>query len=773
VGKTRLARELLASLEGSARVLAGRCEPYGEGITYLPLAQALRPALGDDPRAAVHELLAGDERVGQIADEVAAVLGADEGSVPGGETFWAVRRLLEELARERTLVLVVDDVHWAEPMLLDCLEYLASFSRSAPILVLCLSRPDLLEERPTWALPRENAVVAVLAPLGEADAASLAISLADRELDDDDLRRVLQAADGNPLFLEQLVALNTGPASEELVVPPTIQALLAARIDRLEPGERTVLECAAVEGRAFRRAALLELLPEPLRIDAGAILLSLVRRQLVRALPATGSGVEGFSFVHSLLRDAAYAALPKEVRADLHLRLADHLERRPHEPGEVVGNHLLESVRYRRELGLPDERTSVIARRGAELLSAGGLRALELGDDRSAAKLLEGASELVPVAEPLGRTLRIELGRALAGAGRLDAAREAFTELGAAAREAGERSLELRADLGLLSLRAQTDASLPMADVIRAAEDALPRFEADGDERGLARAWFLVHWAGFRLGRCAESIEAAERVVRHSARARDPREQLRALGAIAMATFRGPMSVEEVYRRCDELVERAGRARLVEAFAERVRGGLCSLTGAFDEGRAQCARAVEIYDELGHPISAIGVVMELQQIERQAGRHDVAERELRSAYARLAELDDIGYISWVVADLARTLAEQGRFADALEHARIAREELQRDLAFGQVASRVAEAQAFAAGAGEGDADATAAEALELVRRTDMLDLHADVLALLAGLARSAGRDEDAARHARGAIELYERKGNVVSARRLLEHAGAA
>ena len=665
-------------------------------------------------------------------------------------------------------MLLVDDIHWAEPSLLDLVEYVSSFSTGAPLLLLANARPDLLEEHPTWATPRENATVIVLQPLSEGESAELAAHLATTQLDAGQIRKLVGAADGNPLFLEQLVALNAD-SSGDLIVPPTIQALLAARIDRLELSERQVLECASVEGREFRRHSLVELLPESDRDAIDTHLLALARRQYIRAARRSGPD-DAFVFVHALMRDAAYQSISKERRADLHLRLADHLETQERAAGEIVGHHLAEAYRYRRELEGEDDSTRALALRAAELLAGGGERALARGDDRAAARLLEQACDLVPIDLPLGRQVRIELGRALAGAGALERSEQVFQALRGPAREAGDLGLERRAELGLLSLRAQTDAHLPMSELLSASEAALPVFEEHGDERGLARAWFLIHWAKFRLGRCEESIQAAERVIEHSARSADTREQLRALGAIAMATSFGATPVAEGLRRADELLERAGGARLVEAFVLRNRGSLLGMTGDFDEARKVCRRAVEIYDELGHPISAIGVVMEIQRIEVQAGGLDVAERELREAHEQLRELTDVGYLSWVVAALARVLALRGEYDEALELARVAREELQRDLAYGQITARLAEAQVFTAQARLPEAEERAREALERAEQTDLIWLHADTLVVLGEIDRSAGRDDLADEHIAKALELYERKGDVVSAARVRPHA---
>ncbi len=301
-----------------------------------------------------------------------------------------------------------------------------------------------------------------------------------------------------------------------------------------------------------------------------------------------------------------------------------------------------------------------------------------------------------------------------------------------------------------------------MVELEATAERALPELGRLEDERGLASAWWLVHWARFRLGRYADSLAAAEQTVEHARRAGDRREELRALGAIAMATCHGPTSVSDGLRRCEELVERSGGASLMEAFAARVRGFLLAMTGEFERGREECRRSVELYEELGNRVSALGVVCELEVVERKSGRLDVAEQELRSAEARLREIGDVGYLSWVVPQLARILALRGKVDEAVELARRSRTEMQPDHAFGQVTARLAEAIALTSDGQLEAAEEVAAAALELVERTDALDVHADVLLALADIDRARGRTSQASARVVRAIELSEQKGDVVS-----------
>jgi class 3 adenylate cyclase len=333
VGKSRLAREFVESLGESASVLVGRCVAYGEGVTFQPVAEALRPLLGDELKAGMLRLLSDDESRELVAEHLASALGEGGPRTSTEDAFWAVRKLLETAASEHPVVFVVDDVHWGEPTLLDLLEYVSSFSAAAPIVLLALTRPDLLEERPTWVAPREHATILRLDPLAEHESVQLAELLAKTDLGESELHRLVDAAEGNPLFLEQLLALNAD-GSGELIVPPTIQALLSARIDRLEPDERLILECASVEGREFHRDVLVELLPDDHRAGLGPYLLSLARRQFIRAV-AGDRPRDAYAFTHGLMRDAAYHAISKSERAELHLRLATFLESRPDTPGEL------------------------------------------------------------------------------------------------------------------------------------------------------------------------------------------------------------------------------------------------------------------------------------------------------------------------------------------------------------------------------------------------------------------------------------------------------
>ena len=351
-----------------ATVVVGRCLPYGDGLAYRPLAEMVRQLGGD-----VAALLEGDDRAGSVARLVSGAVGASDEPATVEETSWAIRRLFEGVARERPLVAVVEDVHWAPPTLLDLLEYLVAFSGGAPILLLCLARPELLDERPSWRAPQPRRSLVTLEALSDAEAREL---VAARAPDDDRgaSDRIVTRAEGNPLFLEQLVAAGIDDGGAGL--PPSLQAVLAARIDRLDPGQRALLSRASVEGRAFHVGALRELLPDDERPRLETTILGLVRAQLIEPEQPEFAGEDAFRFAHALIRDAAYEGTPKALRAELHERLAGWLEATPGALDEIVGYHLEQAYRWRAELAPPGERERALGARGARRLEAAARSAL-------------------------------------------------------------------------------------------------------------------------------------------------------------------------------------------------------------------------------------------------------------------------------------------------------------------------------------------------------------------------------------------------------------
>ena len=451
----------------------------------------------------------------------------------------------------------------------------------------------------------------------------------------------------------------------------------------------------------------------------------------------------------------------------MHVELAD-MRAAEDAPDEIVGFHLADAARLRTELGQLDDETELLAMRAARHLRAGGERALGMGDDRAAAKLLERAVDLVGVDDSEGRLAQFQLGRALSGSGRLESAESVLRDVVSAARAASERALELRAELALSNLQAQTDVTISMAELRQRAEAMLPELEELGDESGLTLAWWLLHWTQFRTAHYSRSIDAAEQTVAHAVRGHERREELRALGAIAIAARLGNHPVPEGLARCDEVVVRADGARYVDAFAARSRGHLFAMLGDFARGRAECERAADILGELGLPISALGVGVERAVVEQLAGELEAAERELRVASERFRELGDVGYLSWIDPLLAHVLAQRDAASEAVALARRAREEMQPDHAFGQIVSRIAEGTALRSLGQAMEARAVGSEALRLAEATDAIDLQAQALLVLADIDADEGESGSALERRARALAIYEKKGDLVSAARARE-----
>jgi len=755
VGKSRLVRQLADALGEEATWVVGRCLSYGEGITYRPLAEIVRSLGGGEPRECVHELLQGVEQGDVVAERVLGAIGLAE---PGGreETFWAVRRLLEASARERPLVAVFEDVHWAESTLLDLLEYVAGFSSGAPMLLLCLARPELLESRPGWVAPQQGRSVLEVEPLPDPNAEELVAVLCTDRLDQQAQARIVETAEGNPLFLEQLVAVQT--AGEPTTLPPTVQAVLAARIDRLESGERAVLARGAVEGRSFHRGALAALLPESPHEEIGAHLMALVRKQLIRPHPPDFPGEDGFRFMHVLTRDAAYAGLPKGLRAELHESVADWLETKPDTQDEIVGYHLEQACRYRAELGGEGRRAPAAAK-----LEAAGRKALARCDRPAAINLLRRAIALLPEAEPARAAALSELGAALTEAGKLPEADEVLVEARQVAEASADERLEAHATVQQLLLRLQstTDAT---ADAIATVERVLPVFVRQSDEVGASRARRLeawVHWIRCDT-RAAES--AWQEAAAHARRAGSEREEAEVLLWLGSATLFGPNPAPEGVARCKELLPRLSNRPIEQALLLRPLAGLEAMLGRFDEARRLLARAKETLVDF--PLSLDAASHPEAYVAMLADDPEEAERCLRADYEKLARMGEKGYLSTTAALLARAVEAQERDEEAYELTEVAEQTAASDDISTQIVWRGVRARLIAKGGATREAQRLAREAVALVEQTDWLSHHGDALVDLAAVLQVAGRVDDEVEALESALDLYDRKRNLVAADRV-------
>jgi class 3 adenylate cyclase/tetratricopeptide (TPR) repeat protein len=760
IGKTRLARELLAEVGDAATVAVGRCLSYGEGITYHPLIEIVRQLAGDDPEAGIAELMGPGEESELVARRMRGLVGLSDETAPAEETFWAVRKVLEAAAAERPLIVGFDDLHWAEPLLLDLIEYLVGFSAGTPLLVVCLARPELLESRPSWAVEDRNRSVVALEALSKADAQELVRSLAPDE-DSLETARIIRTAEGNPLFLEQLVATEQ-ERGETATLPPSIQAVLAARIAGLDPAERKVLERASVEGRNFRWGSVAALLSESDRDGLGRLLMSLVRRQLIQPDPSSSSVEDGFRFQHVLIQEAAYDGLPKEVRGDLHERLARRLTSGPDSKDEIVGFHLEQAYRCRFELGLVGERERQLAAEAMARLETAGHKAFVLGDPAACASLLGRAAALLPRDDPTRLALLPTLGAALFEAGRLADADRVLTE--AIERTADDELLQARARVEQQFVRLQAEADGSVAEAESVVDAALGVFERHGDELGQCRAWCLRALNDWLRGQVAKADEAWRRGADYARRAGDERELFEILAWRASAAPIGPTPVPEAISRCAEIREEVQSSPLAVAQTLPPFAAVYAMDGDFEAARSLVREANAILGELGR-MYTVGLAHPEASVEMLAGQPAVAEERLRWAYDRLDEMGEKALLATTAAMLAEALYAQGRIDEAESFCQASRAAAVAEDLTAQAEWRGVEAKILARKGRHEEAEALAREAVELAGQTDLLRHRGDALLDLGEVLRLGGQAVAAAAAVRAALELYEQKGDRVSAKR--------
>jgi DNA-binding SARP family transcriptional activator/tetratricopeptide (TPR) repeat protein len=765
VGKSRLVQEFVDDLAGRATVVRGRCLPYGEGITYWPLREAIRDAArleeADSPEKSRDKLAAvvDDEDADAVAWNVAGLIGLAEADTAAEEGFAAVRVLFEALARRRPLVLVFDDIHWAQATFLDLVEHVADWSRGVPLLVVCVARPELLEIRPGWGGGKLNATAVLLEPLSAAESAELVDNLAGADVASETRERVVAAAEGNPLFVEEMLALaREDVTADTLAVPPTIQALLAARLDRLEAAERAVLERASVEGKVFHEGAV-EALSPPGAAVAGA-LAALLRKELVRPDRPLFTGVRAFRFRHLLIRDAAYDSIPKQARAELHERYADWLEQKAAghaaEYDEIVGYHLEQAFRYQAELSAADERAHLVAGRAAAALGAAGRRAFARRDVPAGVNLISRAAALLPADDPA----RLELVpnvRVAQGLG--DDLAWADAVVGDAL-ETGDERLRAHALVQRGFLRLFTEPESSPDELVGAAESARNVFARHGDDLGLARAWRLEAQARYLARTSDAAREAFEHALEHARRAGEPFEVREIVEWLAVTLALGPTSAADASRRCEELLAMAADDSFLQVTLLAVRGHLERLLGRPEVAEPLFARAREI---AGDERSLRRVAYYSIYVSLLRTYSDEAERELRAGIEGLSEVGEKTNFCTLAAQLGRVLCDQGRYEEAEESTRVAEEAARPNDVMANIMWRAARARARAAQGDLTTAETLADEAVAFAAASDFINEHADALMDEAEVLRAAGRPDAAREAIADALVLYEQKGNVVSA----------
>ena len=730
VGKSRLADAFIERVDGP--VVFGRCLSYGDGITYTPVVEMLRQL---------------DVRPLQpaAAAAIAALLGETRQSTDPDEIAWAFRKALERNADEQPLVCIFEDVHWAEPVLLDLIEHVTAHVRGASILLLCLARPEFLERRNTWVGSAVNAITIQLEPLSEPDSQRLLHLLGDME--PRLARRITAAAGGNPLFLQEMVALARTREPGDVEVPRSLRSLLAARLDQLSAEDRDALECAAVEGLFVHRKALEAVMAKP---DVTDRLDTLVEHGLLQhGAAVVADGV--YRFAHQLIRDAAYESLPKSVRARSHESLGHWITE--HDPDlveldELVGYHLEQSCRYLRELGIavPQELQSEARQR----LTAAGRRAIARTDNAAAAKLMERAVAMLADDE-VDVTLEFDLHHALHFSRRMDEAHvettRAISRCAALGDHRGELLLQLIDGWTMFFI----DPAPTIARLRVLVPEAIAEFERTADHLGLHAA-FGSQWLIAR--QADDQLLAAERAIEELRLSGDTASEPVWVACAAISKFNGTTPVFEILNWLDECESHGHR----NASSGDDRAAALAMLDRREEARAALESwRAEISDRatgflLGYEKSSeceTLLVLDDPEAAAEAGA------EACRIFESIGEKVDLPQTRALLAEAQYRL---GLFDAAAENARMA-------AAVGHPQAKSLQAKVLAQRGNFAEAELLAGEAISLADPQGLC-LLGDAYRDLGEVLALAGKT-DAARYAlEEAADRYTRKGHIAGARRV-------
>ncbi len=788
LGKSSLTEAFARAADGRVRGARGRCLPYGRGITFWPLSEVVRQFAGieenDSPDVARSRIAACVPDEEDVVERIASVVGLSERQFPVEEVFWGTRKLLEALAGEIPLIVVFEDVHWAETTFLDLIERVAE-SLQAPVVILCAARPELDEERPYWGAAA-GSVRIELQPLSDEESARVVEGLLS-SLSESVRERIVEAAEGNPLFAEQLLSMLVDDRLVrqegdswvavgdlgKLALPPTIQALLAARLDLLTDEERAVIEAASAVGYHFAQDALEEVVADPLRPRVPELVGSLERKRFVRAGSSSTGEAPAFRFDHLLIRDAAYGGILKRARVGLHERFVAWAERvnrdrdRESEFEEILAYHLERAHGYLAELGPLDEHGRDLGRRAAARLASAGRRAFARGDMPAAANLLRRGVVLLPPEDESRTPLLPLLGEAFMESGEFAWAKVYLDEAVEIAGRQGPPGLQRDAVLTrfLVLHHVTDDLASWRSEVVREVERLLPAAEADGDHDVLAKAWRLLGFVDGSICRWGDQVAAVEQALKHARLAGDARLEARLTAAYTGGLCDGPAQVSEAIARCEEIVARELPDRQAEALVLCSLAYLRAMQGDFGEARELYGRARHLLRDLGGAVLAASTSLASARVEHLAGAPARAERELALDQEALAAMGERYFLPLVTAQLAEAVQAQGRRAEAVALAADAAELADEDDVEAQALWRRVRARALAEEGRFEEAESLVRESLALLAPTDAPVMRADALVDLAECPhrkRARGRTD----RLEQALDLYTRKGNVVSAARV-------
>jgi class 3 adenylate cyclase/tetratricopeptide (TPR) repeat protein len=780
VGKSRLIEEFVQSARPDARILRGRCLPYGRGITFWPLVEIVRDAAGirdeDPPEVGKAKLL---DIVGpggeDVVARVASAVGLAATDFPLDDVFWGTRKLLELQAFRQPLVVVFEDIHWAESAFLAMIEHVRG-TAAAPLLLVCAARPELLEQRPDWS---EHGPLFELQPLSEEESAQVIEHLlGDAAIPAEVRARIIAAAEGNPLFVQQVLSMMiddgllrrddgrwiaTGDLAD-LAIPGSIQALLAARLDLLTAQERAVIEPASVIGHVFEKPPVVELAPDAVRADVESHLLAMTQKQLLR--PEREQSDYDYRFHHILIRDAAYQGILKRARATMHEQFANWAEQvnrernRQAQYDEILGYHLEQAYHYLSELGPLDDHGQELGRRSASLLGTAGQRAFSRGDMAAAANLLRRAAALLPADDRQRVELLPDLGEAMMETGEFAWAQVFLDEAVERATALGDEIL--RADALLTRLlaghHAAEDLSAWRAEVENATQELIPQLHDRAAHAELAKAWRMVAWIHAPVCRWEAAADAQQRALEHARLAGQKQLEARLASAYSYSLCDGPTPVGEAIAKCEHMIEGNLEHKQSEAIVLTSLACLVALAGDFERARTHYRQGRAMLDDLGAPVLAASTSFMLARIELLAGDPQAAERDLRTDYERLEAMGEVFFRTSVAAMLAHALQAQGRIDEAealaLEAEKLAaQDDIEVETLCRSVLAKIAaERRAFE------DAVRMATEAVELLPGTEAPLMRVDALLDLAEVLEASGNQDgarDALEEARDLAELKE------------------
>ncbi len=777
IGKSRIAAEFASSVQARATVLTGRCLSYGEGITYWPIKEVIGQAAGieaeDDDhtvRDKIHHVVRESSRGALIARRLSQVLGAEEGSAAPEEIFWAVRRLLEEVARSQPLVVILEDLHWAERSLLELIDHVEESALETSIFVLCVARPELAERHPAWG-PQNTHALMVQALPPDRSRELLAEVAGELTVSSDASRRVVEMAGGNPLFIEQTISMlaDEGTAgareiqSAELdVVPlaPSIQMILASRLDRLEVQERAALECMSVAGLEVSAEGIQHLFGREADKELG----SLTKKEFVE--PARGGGCR---FRHALIRDAAYRSISKARRAKLHERLAlwmdETLGPRVSDYAAIIGYHFEQAFSLRRDLAPRDISLRELASSAAQRLAAAGKRAHSRDDMEAVKSLMSRAKQLYEAAGTKPLEVMTALGDALIDLRDMSGCEQLARESEEISRRSGDRRFEAYARWLRSSIEGRKGPDYTTADIISEAQAVIELCNQIGDEAGRARGLSSLTWGYVTAGMNALAVESG-RAARDAARqAGSAHDEAWSREITLDAMVIGPTPASEALAEVQESLRWAEEVsnRRMEAVWYYKRAELEVMSGRMRAARDSLSAGQAVVDDLG-PSDSLMVARCFDAFDTyiHLGMTELAEIELARCDRVFIEANEASIAASVKARWAELLVSLGRY----EHAEALTEASERATSFDDpdvhIRCRINRARIERQHGHHGRAEEFAVDACARADMTDWLNLRGQARLCLGEALAAQGR-EDAHREFVRARELFEQKENSLLA----------